>query len=95
MNHLGHWLIFLCSIEFSEPFFMNSFHRLFSRLSMAKTPVTVVVALDDANGIGRDNRLPWTIKNDLKFFRYVTSKVQDPNKQNAIIIGRKTFETFS
>ena len=62
---------------------------------MAKSSsLTIVVALDECNGIGRENRIPWTIKNDLKFFRYVTSKVNEPNKQNAMIVGRKTFETF-
>jgi len=56
--------------------------------------LSIVVALDDLNGIGRENRIPWTIKNDLKFFRFVTSKIVDPTKQNAMIVGRKTFQTF-
>lgn len=62
---------------------------------MDKKYLTLVVALDDCNGIGRDNTIPWHIKNDLKFFRHVTTKVNDPNKQNAVIIGRKTYETFN
>jgi dihydrofolate reductase len=66
----------------------------FSRISMNKTALTIVVALDDCNGIGRNNTIPWHIKNDLKFFRHVTTKTTDQNKQNAIIIGRKTYETF-
>ncbi|CAF3313646.1 unnamed protein product [Rotaria socialis] len=61
---------------------------------MNKKHLTLVVALDDCNGIGRNNTIPWHIKNDLKFFRHVTSKVNDSNKQNAVIIGRKTYETF-
>ena len=61
---------------------------------MVKPYLTIVVALDDKNGIGKDNTIPWHIKNDLKFFRYVTTQVTDSNKQNAIIIGRKTYETF-
>jgi len=56
--------------------------------------LTIVVALDDCNGIGKDNTIPWHIKNDLKFFRYVTTQITDKNKQNAVIIGRKTYETF-
>lgn len=59
-----------------------------------RKPVSIVVALDDRNGIGRDNKIPWNLKNDLKFFRYVTAKVDDPKKQNALIVGRKTYETF-
>ncbi|CAF3401811.1 unnamed protein product [Rotaria sp. Silwood1] len=61
---------------------------------MNKKLLTIVVALDDCNGIGRNDTIPWHIKNDLKFFRYVTSKVNDSNKQNAMIVGRKTYETF-
>ncbi|CAF2561970.1 unnamed protein product [Rotaria sp. Silwood2] len=61
---------------------------------MDKKLLTIVVALDDCNGIGRNNTIPWHIKNDLKFFRHVTSKINDSNKQNALIMGRKTYETF-
>ncbi|CAF1287990.1 unnamed protein product [Adineta steineri] len=61
---------------------------------MDKKYLTIVVALDDCNGIGRNNTIPWHIKNDLKFFRYVTTQKNDNNKQNAVIIGRKTYETF-
>ncbi len=68
--------------------------QFFSRLPMNKTYLTIVVALDDCNGIGRNNTIPWHIKNDLKFFRYVTSQIHDQTKQNAIIVGRKTYETF-
>ena len=68
--------------------------RYLSRLVMEKPYLTIVVALDDCNGIGRDNQVPWHIKNDMKFFRYVTSELKDPSKQNALIIGRKTYETF-
>ena len=68
--------------------------RFLSRLSMTRPYLTIVVALDDCLGIGRDNTVPWHIKNDLKFFRYVTTERTDSSKQNAIILGRKTFETF-
>jgi dihydrofolate reductase len=73
---------------------MITLRYFFSRIPMNKTALTIVVALDDCNGIGRNNTIPWHIKNDLKFFRHVTTKTTDPNKQNAIIIGRKTYETF-
>ena len=73
---------------------MNNLLRFFSRSTMVKPYLTIVVALDDCNGIGRNNTIPWHIKNDLKFFRHVTTEVNDKTKQNAIIIGRKTFETF-
>ena len=73
---------------------MIRFYRFFSRIHMSKKYLTIVVALDDCYGIGRNNTIPWYIKNDLKFFRYLTTKVNDLNKRNAIIVGRKTYETF-
>jgi len=42
----------------------------------------------------KSNTIPWNLKNDLQFFRYITSKTKDLTKRNAIIVGRKTFQTF-
>jgi len=54
--------------------------RFFSRLHMDKKYLTIAVALDDCNGIGRNNTLPWHIKNDLKFFRFITTEKIDQSK---------------
>lgn len=41
---------------------------------------------EDANGlIGKNERLPWHLPNDLKFFKQTT-------ENNTIVMGRKTFE---
>lgn len=52
----------------------------------------VVVAATYGNGIGINNKLPWTIPPELEHFRSLTTQTTDPKKQNAIIMGRKTFE---
>ena len=48
-------------------------------------------------GIGKDNKLPWQIKKDLKYFKDITSTVQSDTKINyinACIMGRKTWESI-
>ena len=46
-----------------------------------------VVAVSNNNVIGKDNKLPWHLPEDLKFFKRLTTG-------HHIIMGRKTFESF-
>ncbi len=48
--------------------------------------LSLIVATDQENGIGKDNQLLWRLPNDLKFFKKVTSG-------HSIIMGRKTYES--
>lgn len=49
--------------------------------------VSIVVAADEQNGIGINNRLPWRLSADLKYFRQLTTG-------HHIIMGRNTFESI-
>ncbi len=49
--------------------------------------IALIVAIDQNNAIGKDNQLLWHLPKDLSFFKNVTSG-------NAIIMGRKTFESI-
>lgn len=49
--------------------------------------LTSIVALDRNGAIGRDNQLPWRVKDDLRFFRRTTSN-------NIVIMGRRTFDSL-
>lgn len=57
-------------------------------------PFSIVVAADDKNGIAANNRIPWHISEDLKFFRKVTTQTADPSKINALIMGRVSFQNI-
>jgi dihydrofolate reductase len=50
--------------------------------------INFIVAVSRNSCIGKDNDLPWRMKSDLKFFKDMTTN-------NAIIMGRKTFESMN
>ena len=50
----------------------------------------IIVAKCNNNGIGYNNKLPWHFKTDMKHF----SKTTKGNGNNAIIMGRKTWESL-
>ncbi|KAF5448848.1 hypothetical protein F2P56_029345 [Juglans regia] len=54
----------------------------------------VVVASTREMGIGRDGKLPWKLPSDLRFFKDITTNTSDPAKKNALLMGRKTWESF-
>lgn len=61
---------------------------------MSKT-FKIICAVDRNGGIGFKNQLPWPkIKEDMKYFREITTKTTDQNKQNAVIMGGKTYESI-
>ena len=55
--------------------------------NVVKSQLTIIVAAGENNAIGKDNKLIWHLKDDLKRFKKLTSG-------HHIIMGRKTFESF-
>ena len=53
-----------------------------------------IVAVDDYNGISKNDRIPWYKPEDLKFFKKITTQTQLPYKINCILMGRKTWESL-
>lgn len=54
----------------------------------------VVVAATENMGIGKDGKLPWRMPSDLKFFKNITSRTSDRGRRNAVLMGRKTWESI-
>lgn len=52
-----------------------------------KAILSLLVAADENNVIGKDNQLPWHLPNDLKYFKNLTWGMP-------ILMGRKTFESI-
>jgi len=59
-----------------------------------KKPVYQIAAIDEKNGIGIKNTLPWNLKKDMAHFQETTLKTKDPEKKNMVIMGRPTWESI-
>ena len=64
-------------------------------MTASKIPVVAVVAalLPDM-GIGFQGTLPWRLSKEMKYFKQVTTNTFGSNKCNAVIMGRKTWESI-
>lgn len=56
--------------------------------------MNIIVALCNKNGIGFNNKIPWNILADLKYFKKVTSHSNSPILKNVVIMGRKTWDSI-
>ena len=54
----------------------------------------VILCQDIKGGIGKDGKLPWNNPEEMAFFKKVTSWTENPDSQNAVIMGRKTWESI-
>ncbi|KAJ1612223.1 dihydrofolate reductase-thymidylate synthase [Cryptosporidium canis] len=62
---------------------------------MNRKGVSIVVAASVlTGGIGKDGQLPWAIPEDLRFFSKLTSNSSGSDKKNALIMGRKTWDSI-
>lgn len=59
-----------------------------------KRALSIIVAVDQENGIGKDGGLPWDLPGDMKHFKGITTKVSELGKINAVIMGRKTWDSI-
>jgi dihydrofolate reductase len=49
--------------------------------------ISLIVAMDEANGIGKGNQIPWHLSSDLKRFQRLTMG-------HHILMGRKTYQSI-
>ena len=57
-------------------------------------PFSIIVAFDSRYGIGKNGQMAWHLPMDMKRFKEITTAVKDPARQNAVIMGRKTWESL-
>ena len=55
--------------------------------------LNMIWAMDEADGIGKSNSLPWKCKEDMRLFSNLT-KYNTQDKKNILIMGRKTWESI-
>ena len=56
---------------------------------------SIIAAVSNINGIGKDGHIPWNEHVDMKYFKEITTTVTDSSRQNAIIMGKKTYESLN
>lgn len=56
--------------------------------------ITLVLAVDERNGLWKNQTLAWKLSSDMKYFKEITSATLSSSKQNAVIMGRKTWESI-
>lgn len=55
---------------------------------------SIIAAVDEKNGIGKNNHIPWHLSGDFKHFAKITKTAQDPAKQNAVVMGKNTWDSL-
>lgn len=61
-----------------------------------KKPIAIVVAaLLPSFGIGHKNALPWRLRQEMKYFKQLTTQsTLEEGQLNAVVMGRKTWESI-
>lgn len=57
-------------------------------------PFTIITAATTTGGIGKGNDLPWRLRKEMAYFTNVTTKTSENDKQNAVIMGRRNWDSI-
>ena len=55
---------------------------------------SIILACTLDGGIGYENNIPWDIKSEMELFRQITLEGTTTYKKNAVIMGRRTWESL-
>jgi len=61
---------------------------------MENLTYSVISAVSKNGGIGYKGDLPWRLKTEMEYFTRMTSQVNRVNSQNAVIMGRNTWQSI-
>ncbi|XP_014291348.1 dihydrofolate reductase [Halyomorpha halys] len=53
----------------------------------------LIAACDENMGIGLKGDLPWKLDKEFEYYTRITTDTKDPTKQNAVVMGRKSWES--
>ncbi|XP_042870388.1 dihydrofolate reductase-like [Penaeus japonicus] len=56
--------------------------------------LNIIVAACENQGIGINGELPWRLREEMKYFSRMTKATTSSGKQNAVLMGRKTWESI-
>uniref|UniRef100_A0A1B6GE52 dihydrofolate reductase n=1 Tax=Cuerna arida TaxID=1464854 RepID=A0A1B6GE52_9HEMI len=59
-----------------------------------KTKLSLIVAVSENLGIGEAGKIPWMLRKEMAHFAKMTTLSSDNGKHNAVIMGRKTWESI-
>lgn len=62
--------------------------------SMMRPFIVIVAATASSLSIGRHGKLPWRLSQDMLYFKNVTSNTTTKGRMNAVIMGRRTWESI-
>jgi len=63
-------------------------------IKIMKKKIQLIVSRDTKYGIGLDGKIPWRCREDMIHFQTVTTTTKNEKKQNAVIMGRRTWESL-
>lgn len=55
---------------------------------------SIIAAVDQNMGIGKDGHLPWYLPEDMKYFSKITKHTDHEGQQNAVIMGYNTWKSL-
>uniref|UniRef100_A0A915ITJ2 dihydrofolate reductase n=1 Tax=Romanomermis culicivorax TaxID=13658 RepID=A0A915ITJ2_ROMCU len=56
--------------------------------------MNLIVAACSNFGIGKNNKLPWKLPKEMQYFERMTTRTEDPDKKNIVLMGRKNWESI-
>ena len=71
------------------------FNKYYNNIIIFIMKINLIVAYSNNYIIGNDNTIPWYYKEDLQYFRKITTETTDKFKKNIVIMGYNTHMSIS